>query len=125
MNFNKIILVGRLTRDPELKYTEENDAFCKFRIAVNPSTGSRQRESSKALFLEVLVWKGSAEACKEHLTKGQTVLVDGSLQSREWNNEEGVKQVMLQIFANRVEFGPKANGKKEDPPEKDEAGIPF
>lgn len=125
MNFNKIILVGRLTRDPELKYTAENEPFCKFRIAVNPSTGSRQRESSKALFLEVMIWKGSAEACKEHLKKGQTVLVDGSLQSREWENDEGVKQVMLQVFANRVEFGPKANGKQQGPPDVDEDDIPF
>lgn len=124
MDYNKIIQVGRLTRDPELKFTAEGDAFCKFRIAVNPrKNGAAQ--SSKPLFLEVLVWKKNAEACREHLTKGQTVLVDGSLQSREWTDSENVKRAILQIFAERVEFGPKSKAQTETPPDTDENRVPF
>lgn len=112
MDYNRIILLGRLTRDPDLKYTDEGVPFCKFRIAVNPR-GRGARESSKPLFLEVLVWKGNAEACREHLTKGQQVLVDGSLQSREWTNEAQEKVVILQVFAERIEFGPKSKAQTE------------
>jgi single-strand DNA-binding protein len=108
MDYNRIILAGRLTRDPELKYTAEGDPFCKFRIAVNPR--GPQKQSSKPLFLEVFVWKANAEACGEHLSKGQQVLLDGSLQQREWTNEEGMKSAILQVFAERVEFGPKPRG---------------
>lgn len=131
MNYNKIIQLGRLTRDPELKYTAENEPFCKFGLAINPSNGSKG--STKPLFLEVMVWKKSAEACSEHLSKGQTVLVEGSLQCREWTDSENVKRSILQIFAQRVEFGPKSKaqasqtnpGTKDGPPELDEGGVPF
>lgn len=124
MDYNRIILLGRLTRDPELRYSEENTPFCKFRIAVNPR-GRGARESSKPLFLEVLVWNGNAEACRKHLKKGQQVLVDGSLQSREWTNEAQEKVMILQVFAERIEFGPKSKAHREEKVDQETGEVVF
>lgn len=133
MNYNRIIQAGHLTRDPELKYDAEGTPFCRFRIGVNPR--GAKSESSKPLFIDVLVWNRNAQACRDHLSKGQNVLVDGSLQLREWKDSEGTKRAVIQIFADRVEFGPKRNeerrpatvgaGMKVDPPVRDDEEVPF
>ncbi|MEE8111354.1 MAG: single-stranded DNA-binding protein [Acidobacteriota bacterium] len=132
MNYNRIIIAGHLTRDPELKYNDQGDPFCRFRMAVNPR--GAKSESSKPLFIDVLVWKRNSEACRQHLSKGQNVLVDGSLQLREWTDSDQVKRAIIQVFADRVEFGPKRNGSRpapaaeglvQDPPVKEGEEVPF
>lgn len=109
MNFNTVLLAGNLTKDPELKYAAEGKAFCRFSIGVNPDKGAPS--SSKPLFIQVLVWGKRAEACNEWLKKGQNVIVQGSLQQRAWQTAEGM-QLILQVFAHRIEFGPSPKPKE-------------
>ena len=114
MDFSLVVLAGRLTRDPKLYKSKENgESFCKFGMAVNPY-GSK-RGSSQPLFIEVLVWRRSADACAEHLVKGQGVLVSGSLQCRRWDSDDGPRQI-IQVFADSVQFGqkPKRNGENTE-----------
>ncbi len=130
MDFNRMTICGRLTRDPELKYSAEGEPFCRFRVAQNPRDRG-VKASSKPLFLECLIWKKNAEACGEHLHKGQTVLVHGTLQVREWTNAEGGKSGIIQLFAEQVEFGPKPRGTAEgmrpsdQDPGQGEEDVPF
>ena len=100
---NKVILVGNLTRDPELSQTPNGVAICKFSIAVNRdytgADGTRETD-----FFNITVWRGQAENCGKYLKKGSKVGIVGSLQNRSYEDNEGVKRTITEIVANEVEF---------------------
>ncbi len=101
---NKVVLIGRLTRDPELRYTSNtNTAVCNFSIAVdrpiNPSTGTREAD-----FIPVVVWNKQAENVKNYLTKGSQVAVEGRIQTRSYDDQNGQKRYVTEVYANTVEF---------------------
>jgi single-strand DNA-binding protein len=106
---NSVILVGRLTRDPEVRFTAKGQAVCRFDIAVNrrykDTTGNWQDDTS---FIPVVVWGESASRCGERLKKGLPVHVEGRLQSRAWETKEGQKRTTLEVIARRVQFLSKA-----------------
>lgn len=86
---NRIVLIGRLTRDPELKYTQSGIAVCSFSIAVdrkfkNPETGEKEVD-----FIDIVAWRQSAEFAANNLTKGRLIAVDGRLQIRKWTAQDG------------------------------------
>lgn len=106
---NKIFEIGRLTRDPEVRYTQSGKAVCTFSIAVDDGYG----ENKKAYFFPVVVWNKAAEACGNSLHKGSKVAVTGKLTSRQYDNSEGKKVTVFEIVADAfsgVEFLDKKQG---------------
>src|SRR5437588_12005230 len=98
---NKVILVGRLGRDPELKYTANGVTFSRFSMATDDvwndkSSGERQERTE---WHNVVVWDRLAEICNQYLTKGRLVYIEGSLQTREWDDQEGHKRKTTEIRA--------------------------
>ena len=108
-SFNKVILMGNLTRDPELRYTPSGAPVCNFDLAVNRSyttQGGERRD--EVCYITIVVWGKQAETCGEYLGKGRTVLVDGHLQQRSWETPEGQKRSKHEVVAERVQFlGPR------------------
>jgi single-strand DNA-binding protein len=102
---NSVTLVGRLTRDPEMRFTAKGQGICRFDIAVNrrykDNTGTWQDDVS---YIPVVVWGESANRCGERLKKGLPVHVEGRLQSRQWETKEGQKRTTLEVVARRVQF---------------------
>lgn len=104
-NLNKVFIMGNLTRDPELRYIPSGTAVANFTVAVNrvykDKTGEKKEEVS---FLRVVVWGRMAEICGEYLVKGRPVLVEGRLQSRSWEAQDGQKRSVTEIIAENVQF---------------------
>ena len=96
-----MILVGRLGRDPELKYTASGTPFCRFSMATDDSwndkgTGERQERTE---WHNIVAWDRLAEICNQYLTKGKLIYIEGALQTREWDDQEGNKKKMTEIRA--------------------------
>ena len=100
---NKVILVGNLTRDPELTETPSGVAVCRFSIAVSRDYASADgtRETD---FFNITVWRGRAENCGKYLKKGNKVAIVGSLQNRSYEDKDGIKRNVTDVIANEVEF---------------------
>ena len=105
MQLNDVRLVGRLTRDPEVRYTPRGQAVCRLDIAVNrrfkDSSGEWREE---ATFVPVTVWRDAAERCRERLKKGSAVYVEGRLKSSSWETKDGQKRSGLDVEAYRLQF---------------------
>ena len=100
---NKVILIGNLTRDPELTETPSGVPVCRFAIAVSrdyaDSQGNRETD-----FFNITMWRGKAETCGKYLKKGNKVAVCGSLQNRSYEDKDGIKRTVTDIIASDVEF---------------------
>ena len=111
---NKVILIGNMTRDPELRTTRSGTSVCSFTIAVNrnytDANGERQAD-----FIGIQTWRGLAESCAQYLTKGRKVAVAGSLQSRTYDDKEGNKRYALEVVADDVEFLSSRNDSADAP----------
>ena len=111
---NKVILVGNLTKDPELSETPSGVAVCKFSLAVSRdytnAEGNRDTD-----FFNITVWRGRAENCGKYLKKGNKVAVVGSLQTRSYEDKDGIKRNVTDVIASEVEFlTPKQSGQEEE-----------
>jgi len=98
---NKVILVGRLGRDPELKYTASGVPFCRFSMATDDvwnDKGSGERQE-RTEWHNIVAWDRLAEICNQYLTKGRLVYIEGSLQTREWDDQEGNKRKTTEVRA--------------------------
>jgi single-strand DNA-binding protein len=98
---NKVILIGRLGRDPELKYTASGVPFCRFSIATDDvwnDKGSGERQE-RTEWHNIVAWDRLAEICNQYLTKGKQVYIEGSLQTREWDDQEGNKRKTTEVRA--------------------------
>ena len=100
---NKIILIGRLTKDPELRYTPNGTAVCNFTLAVERSFSNQDGER-EADFIDIVVWRKQAENCANYLAKGLMCAVEGRLQIRSYKNDEGQKKYVTEVVANDVRF---------------------
>lgn len=100
---NKIILMGRLVRDPEVRYTQTGKVVCQFTLAVDRPF-SNQEGQREADFIPVVVWGKTAELCGNSLTKGQRALVEGRLQIRSYDAKDGSKRWVTEVIANSFEF---------------------
>lgn len=100
---NKVILIGRLTRDPELRYTQTGKAVCDFTLAVDrPFTAnSGEREAD---FINIVVWNKPAENVAKYMAKGRQCAVEGRLQIRSYDGNDGVRKYRTEVIANSVEF---------------------
>lgn len=100
---NKVNLIGRLTHDPELRQTQSGTSVCSFGLAVNRNYTNAQGERETD-FINITVWRNTAENCVRYLTKGSKVAVCGSLQSRNYEDKEGKKRTVLEVVGDEVEF---------------------
>ena len=99
---NKVILIGRLTKDPELRYTQTGKAVCNFTLAVDrPFTTSGEREAD---FVPCVVWNKPAENVAKYLSKGRQCAVEGRLQTRSYDGNDGTRKYITEVIANSVEF---------------------
>jgi single-strand DNA-binding protein len=102
---NKVILVGNLGKDPEVRYTPGGQAVANFTIATNDAwTDKSGQKQERTEWHRIVVWGKLAELCGEYLSKGRQVYVEGRLQTREWTNKEGAKQYTTEVVANQVVF---------------------
>jgi single-strand DNA-binding protein len=102
---NKVFLAGRLTQDPELRYTPSGVAVTTLRMAVNTTFWGKDSEKREEVcYLNVVVWQKQAEKCVEYLRKGRPVFIEGRLQSRQWEAQDGQKRTTIEVNANRVQF---------------------
>src|SRR5258705_12097165 len=146
--FNKVILLGNLTRDPELRYTPQGSAVCEFALALNyvytnKQTGQKVEEVS---FIDIVAWGKTGEICAEYLKKGRQVMIEGRLKQDRWEAQDGKKMSKVRVTAENVQFvgsrpageggggggGPKGAGAApsggspdEGPPPGAEKDIPF
>ncbi|NQS89874.1 single-stranded DNA-binding protein [Patescibacteria group bacterium] len=100
---NRVILIGNLTRDPELRYTPDGTPVVSFTLAVNRSFTNQQGER-EADFIPVVAWRKQAERCSEYLAKGSQVAVEGRLQIRSYEDKDGIKRKVAEVIAWRVTF---------------------
>ncbi len=100
---NKVVLIGRLTRDPELRYTGNNTPVATFSLAVNRNFSNQQGER-EADFINIVVWRKQAENVKNYLTQGSQVAIDGRLQTRTYDDNNGQKRYVTEVIADNVEF---------------------
>jgi single-strand DNA-binding protein len=142
--FNKVILLGNLTRDPELRYTPQGSAVCEFALALNyqytnKQTGQKVEEVS---FIDIVAWGKTGEICAEYLKKGRQVMVEGRLKQDRWEAQDGKKMSKVRVTAENVQFvgnrpageggggggGGKGGGApspEDGPPPGQEEDIPF
>jgi single-strand DNA-binding protein len=104
-SINRVVLVGNLTRDPELRHTPSGTAVCSLRLAVN----TRRKDETgqwvdKPNYFDVTVWGNQGERCAQYLSKGRPVAVDGRLEWREWETPEGNKRQAVDVVADSVQF---------------------
>lgn len=115
-NFNKVLLMGNLTKDPELRYTPQGTAVVNLRLAVNRKFRDRNQELKEDVcFITIVAWDKQAEVCNQYLQKGSPVFVEGRLQSRSWEDNTGQKRSVIEVRAERVQFLSKAPAKTEEP----------
>ncbi|WP_409343658.1 single-stranded DNA-binding protein [Paenibacillus sp. MBLB4367] len=105
---NRVILIGRLTRDPELRYTPAGVAVTQFTLAVDRPFSNQQKER-EADFIPVVVWRQQAEHCANYLRKGRLAAVEGRMQVRNYDNNEGRKVYVTEVVADNVRFLESAN----------------
>lgn len=102
---NRIIIQGRLTRDPELKRTASDIPVTSFTLAVERDIKDRETGQKATDFIDCVAWRGAAEFVSKHLTKGRMAVVDGRLQIREWKDRDGNKRRAPEIQASNIYFG--------------------
>lgn len=118
MNINSVILVGRLTKDPELRYTSNGVACCQFSLAVSNGK-SKDGEERPASFPNIVVWDKQAENLAKYQKKGSQIAVDGKIQTRSYENEKGVKVYVTEVVAMQIQFLDSKKDERPLPPEPD------
>jgi len=104
-SLNRVMLIGNVGTDPEMRFTPSGNPVTSFRIATNrvytTSEGERKQETE---WFTVVAWRKQAESCNQYLTKGQRVYVEGSLRTRNWEGRDGQRRTAVEVIANRVLF---------------------
>jgi single-strand DNA-binding protein len=137
---NKVILIGNLGRDPELRYTQTGQPVANFTVATNENwTGRDGKREERTEWHRVVAWGKTAELCAQYLSKGRTVYLEGRIQTREWEDKEGQKRQTTEIVAQTVQFlggpgggqrgaapqGPGGPPASSEPPPGGDDDIPF
>lgn len=114
---NKVILIGNLGSDPDVRYTPSGTAVANFNIATNESwTNKEGTREERTEWHRIVCWNRTAELCGEYLSKGRTVYIEGRLQTREWEDKEGQKRYTTEVVAQSVKFLGGRNGGGKDTP---------
>ena len=113
-SYNKVLLMGNLTKDPELRYTPAGMAVANLRLAVNRKYRTKDQElKEEVCFITAVVWNKQAETCNQYLHKGSSLFVEGRLQSRSWEDNTGAKRSVIEVRAERVQFMGAPTGKPQ------------
>jgi single-strand DNA-binding protein len=126
-NFNRVILMGNLTADPELRYTQDGTPVCSLRMAINEFyTTPAGEKKQDVIYVPVTVWRKQAETCAEYLKKGRPVMIEGKLKLNQWTTPEGQKRSNLEVVGLRVQFLGTApgQGREKGAPEADVSHEP-
>ena len=109
MNLNKVFLIGRLTQDPDVKTTPSGQIVCTFGLATNRVWTDKQtgQKMEKTDFHNIVLWGKLAETASQYLMKGNLLLVEGRLQTRNWEDANGIKKYKTEIVAENIQLGPK------------------
>ena len=110
---NKVILVGRLGRDPELRHTPSGTAVANFSLATDERWTSNGETQSRTEWHNIVVWSKLAEICNQYLTKGRLIFIEGRLQTRDWEDKDGNKRRTTEIVASDMKM---LGGRREDAP---------
>ena len=111
---NHIVLMGRLTRDPELRYTQSQTAVASFSLAVERDFGGRDGSEKQTDFIDIVAWRQTAEFVSKYFTKGSMAVVSGRLQIRDWTDREGNKRRSAEVVADNVYFGESKRSRDEN-----------
>ena len=103
-SFNKVILIGNMTADPELRQTASGLSVCSFSIAVNRRTGKADQGQQNVDFFNIVAWRQQAEFVSRYFKKGNPILICGQLQTRSWNDTQGQKRYATEVVADEVSF---------------------
>jgi single-strand DNA-binding protein len=114
VSFNKVILMGNLTKDPEVRYTPSGTAVSSFGLAVNRRYKQGTEVKEEVCFIDVVVFGKQAETSAKYLSKGQGVVIDGRLSQRRWEGEDGQKKNKHEVVAESIRFLPKRSGSPSD-----------
>jgi single-strand DNA-binding protein len=101
---NKVMLIGRLTKDPEMRYTPSGTAVTKLRMAVNHTYRAKEEKKVEVLFIDVSVFGKGAETVKQYTAKGRELFIEGRLQQDEWQDKQGQKRISYGVVADRFQF---------------------
>ena len=105
---NKVVISGRLAKDPEMRYTTSGKAIASFNLAVNRRRSANDQQTAD--FIPIVAWEKLAEICGNNLIKGSQILVEGRMQVRSYEGQDGTKRYVTEVVANEIEFmGPKPN----------------
>jgi single-strand DNA-binding protein len=119
---NKVILMGRLTADPELKQTQNGVAVCKINVAVNrPKIKDKEQEAD---FISVQAWRNTAEFISKYFSKGKMIIVEGSLRNNNYTDQNGVKHYSMVVQADSVAFG-ESKGNQQNNQQQPQAQMPY
>lgn len=110
-SFNKVILMGNLTKDPELRYTPNGTAVASFSLAVNRRYKQGDEFKEEVCYIDIVVFGKQAENCGQYLGKGHGIIVDGRLQQRKWETADGQKRSKHEVVAQSIRF----LSKRDDP----------
>lgn len=125
---NKAILMGRLTKEPELRYTQNNTPVCNFTLAVDRRF-AQKGEEKQADFIPVVAWNKLAELCNKFFQKGQQVAVIGRIQTRSWDDNEGKRHYVTEVIADEAYFADSkrtdGQDRKQQPAQQDDGYYPV
>jgi single-strand DNA-binding protein len=128
-SFNKVILMGNLTKDPEVRATPNGTTVATFGIATNRRFRQGDEMKEEVCFIDIVVFGKQAETSGQYLSKGQGVIIDGRLQQRRWDAEDGQKRSKHEVVAQSIQFLPKRQGGAEGggdaPPDEHMDDVPF
>ena len=114
-SFNKVILLGNLTRDPELRYTPNGTPVATFGMATNRRSGQGDERREDVCFVDIVVFGREAETASEFLSKGRAALIEGRLQWRSWEGQDGQKRSKHEVVAERIQFMPRGREEGMEP----------
>lgn len=108
MNLNKVILIGRVTKDPELRTTPAGQTVCSFGLATNRVWNQNNQKQERTEFHNIVLWQRMAEIAGQYLKKGGLVLIEGRIQTRSWQDQSGVKKYRTEIVGESMQLGPRS-----------------
>jgi single-strand DNA-binding protein len=123
VGFNKVILIGNLTKNPEVRYTPSGTPVTSFGLAVNRRFRQAEDLKEEVCYVDIVVFGKQAEHCGQYLSKGNGVIVDGRLQQRRWETDDGQKRSKHEVVAQTVTFLPKRPEAGAEPP--DESAVEY
>ncbi len=115
-DLNKAILIGRLTRDPELRYTQSGTSVCSFSIANNRTYVAGGEKKEQVSFFNCVAWAKTGEVIAEYCKKGQRIGIEGRLQQRSWDDQEGKKRQVVEIVVDNFQFLSAPGGSSKEAP---------